>query len=35
MEFVKGKPKWTNLAIMGNLIDMCAVNGSKSNQSYY
>ena len=29
MEFVKGKPKGTNPAIMGNPIDMCAVNGSK------
>ena len=29
MEFVKGKPKGTNSAIMGNPIDMFAVNGSK------
>ena len=29
MEFVKGKPKGTNPAIMGNPIDMYAVNGSK------
>ena len=29
MEFIKGKPKGTNPAIMGNPIDMCAVNGSK------
>src|SRR6218665_694531 len=29
MEFVKGKPKGTNPAIMGNPIDICAVNGSK------
>ena len=35
MEFVKGKPKGTNPAIMGNPIDMYAVNGSKNNQSYY
>ena len=35
MEFVKGKPKGTNPAIMGNPIDMYAVNGSKKNQSYY
>jgi len=27
MKFVKGKPKGTNPAIMGN--PMCAVNGSK------
>jgi len=27
MEFVKGKPKGTNPAIMGNPIDMYAVNG--------
>ena len=32
MEFVKGKPKGTNPAIMGNPIDMYAVNGSKNNQ---
>ena len=30
MEFVKGKPKGTNPAIMGNPIDMYAVNGSKT-----
>jgi len=35
MEFVKGKPKGTNSAIINNPIDMRAVNGSKSNQSYY
>ena len=35
MEFVKGKPKGTNPAIMSNPIDMCTVNGSKNNQSYY
>ena len=29
MEFVKGKPKGTNPAIMGYRIDMYAVNGSK------
>src|SRR6218665_254336 len=29
MEFVKGKPKGTNPAIMGNPIDIFAVNGSK------
>src|SRR6218665_1709726 len=29
MEFVKGKPKGTNPTIMGNPIDICAVNGSK------
>jgi len=29
MEFVKGKLKGTNPAIMGNPIDMYAVNGSK------
>ena len=29
MEFVKDKPKGTNPAIMGNPIDICAVNGSK------
>jgi len=29
IEFVKGKPKGTNPAIMGNPIDMYAVNGSK------
>src|SRR6218665_14745 len=29
MEFAKGKPKGTNPAIMGNPIDMHAVNGSK------
>ena len=29
MEFVKGKPKGTNPAIMGNPTDICAVNGSK------
>ena len=31
MKFVglKGKPKWTNRAIMGNPIVICAVNGSK------
>jgi len=29
MEFVKGKPKGTNPAIMGNPIDMYAANGSK------
>ena len=29
MEFVKGKPKGTNPAIMGDPIDMYAVNGSK------
>jgi len=29
LEFVKGKPKGTNLAIMGNPINMYAVNGSK------
>ena len=29
MEFVKGKPKETNPAIMGNPIDMYAANGSK------
>ena len=29
MEFVKGKPKGTNPANMGNPIDICAVNGSK------
>src|SRR6218665_3594189 len=29
MEFVKGKPKGTNPAIMGNPIDMYAVNDSK------
>ena len=29
MEFVKGTPKGTNPTIMGNPIDMCAVNGSK------
>ena len=29
MEIVKGKPKGTNPPIMGNPIDMCAVNGSK------
>jgi len=29
MEFVKGKPKGTNPAIMGNQLDMCSVNGSK------
>ena len=32
MEFVQGKPKGTNpaiMALMGNPIDMCAVNGSK------
>jgi len=29
MEFIKGKPKGTNPTIMGNPIDMCAVNGSK------
>ena len=31
MEFVKGKPKGTNPAIMGNPMDMCAVNGSKKH----
>src|SRR6218665_3303347 len=31
MEFVKGKPKGTNPAIMGNPINMYAVNGSKNN----
>ena len=29
MEFVTGKPKGINSAIMGNPIDMYAVNGSK------
>ena len=29
MEFVKGKPKGTNPAVMGNPIDMYAANGSK------
>ena len=29
MGFVKGKPKATNLAIMGNPIDVYAVNSSK------
>ena len=29
MEFVKSKPRGTNPAIMGNPIDMYAVNGSK------
>jgi len=29
MEFVKGKPKGTNSAIMGNPIDKYAANGSK------
>ena len=29
MEFVNGKPKGTNPAIMGNPIDMYAANGSK------
>ena len=32
MEFVKGKPKGTNPAIMGNPIDICAVNASKWQQ---
>ena len=27
--FVKGRPKWTNPAIMGNPIDKYAVNGRK------
>src|SRR6218665_3750058 len=29
VEFVKGKPKGTNPAIVGDAIDMYAVNGSK------
>ena len=29
MGCVKGKPKVTNPAIMGNPKDMCAMNGSK------
>jgi len=33
MEFVKGKPKGTNPAIMGNSIDMYAVNGNKKQSS--
>ena len=33
-EFVKGKPKWKNPAIMGNPINMNGVNKSKNNQSY-
>ena len=32
MEFVKGKPKGTNPAIMGNPIDMYAANGSKKHK---
>jgi len=35
MEFVKGKSKGTNPAIMGNPIDMRAVNAANNNQSYY
>ena len=31
MEFVKGKPKGTNPAVMGKPINMCAVNSSKNN----
>jgi len=34
MEFVKGKPKGTNPAIMGNPINMYAVNGNKYFMSY-
>jgi len=34
LEFVKGKPKGTNPAIMGNPINMYALNGCKK-QSYY
>src|SRR6218665_2158869 len=30
MEFVKGKPKGTNPAIMGNPVDMYAVNSGKT-----
>jgi len=29
MEFVKGKPKGTNPTVMGNPINMYAVNGNK------
>ena len=34
MEFIKGKPKWTNPAIMGNPIDMYAANGSKKQSIF-
>ena len=33
LEFVKGKSKGTNPAIMGNPINIYAVDGSKNNQS--
>jgi len=35
LEFVKGKPKGTNPATMGNPINMYAVNGSKKTINQY